>query len=120
MKQVDFILSDRTFSPEEAESIMVNLYNETFTKSYRDPRSSEYKNGFRAAAFNRLLGPDHALYRQTLPYPIGSVQADAWFAGTEEGIRVAIQWLRDRHIQSSLRNTHSVTSMKETTHENRT
>ncbi len=107
MKQVDIKVSDRTLSPEEAEEIMEKIYTIVFNKSYREPRSNEYKNGFRAAAYNRLVGSVHALTRKTLPYPVGSVQADAWFAGNVEGEREADLWMsiwmsksnRDRSLQ---------------------
>jgi hypothetical protein len=44
------------------------------------PRSAEYRQGCQAALDYRILG-----LRMHLPYPAGCSEADAWFAGTEEG-----------------------------------
>lgn len=75
---------------------METLFSSVFNQSFRDPRSNEYKNGFRASAFNRLLADTYPQHRKVLPYPIGSVQADAYFAGAEEGVRVALDWQQKR------------------------
>ena len=46
----------------------------------RAPRSAEYREGCRAALEYRILG------RSMGPgYPAGCCEADAWFAGVEEG-----------------------------------
>lgn len=45
------------------------------------PRSTEYKAGFLAALRYRLGG----VRMPRLPYPMGTAQADAWFAGVDEG-----------------------------------
>lgn len=46
----------------------------------RAPRSVEYREGCRAALEYRILAR-----RMRAPYPTGSCEADAWFAGAEEG-----------------------------------
>lgn len=51
---------------------------------FRDPRSPEYKAGVLAALKFRLQG--HPI---TLPYPVGTAQADAFFSGLDEGHRLA-------------------------------
>lgn len=47
----------------------------------RDPRSAEYKAGILAALKYRLGETD----TMPCPYPVGSVQLDAWLSGTNEG-----------------------------------
>jgi hypothetical protein len=46
----------------------------------RAPRSSEYRQGCQAALEYRILGR-----RMHPPYPAGCSEADAWFAGADEG-----------------------------------
>jgi hypothetical protein len=46
----------------------------------RDPRSPEYKAGVRSILDWRINGAQPAL-----PYALGTAQADAYFAGQEEG-----------------------------------
>lgn len=61
-----------------------SLFNEAFAKNlHRDPRSEEYKAGVRAALTYRLHGT-----KIQCPYRTGTSQADAYFAGTEEGHRI--------------------------------
>lgn len=50
----------------------------------RDPRSKEYKEGVRALLDWRVNGS-----RVKSPYPMGTVQADAFYSGGEEGRRIA-------------------------------
>jgi hypothetical protein len=50
----------------------------------RDRRSSEYVEGVRAVLSKRLNG-----IRHKNPYQPGTAQADAFFAGTDEGHRIA-------------------------------
>ena len=47
----------------------------------RDPRSAEYKAGCLAVLRCRLDG----VPIRGIPYPVGSVHADAWFSGNREG-----------------------------------
>ncbi len=49
----------------------------------RDPRSDEYKAGVRAALEFRVNA-----VKISLPYSVASAQADAFFAGTNEGHRI--------------------------------
>jgi hypothetical protein len=49
------------------------------------PRSEEYKAGVRAALEYHI---NDAVNFPPLPYPAGTPQADAWFAGTDEGHRL--------------------------------
>jgi hypothetical protein len=46
----------------------------------RAPRSAEYRQGCQAALEYRILAR-----RMHAPYPAGCSEADAWFAGVEEG-----------------------------------
>lgn len=46
----------------------------------RAPRSVEYREGCQAALEYRILAR-----HMRAPYPAGCCEADAWFAGTEEG-----------------------------------
>lgn len=71
--------------PKE-KSIAVTLYDEAFApENYRDPRSQAYKDGvmaalrFRAGEIKSLKGIDH--------YELGTAEADAWYAGLDEGHR---------------------------------
>lgn len=49
----------------------------------RDPRSQEYKQGVLSILRLRIDG-----VRRALPYEIGTAQADAYFAGQDEGHRI--------------------------------
>ena len=55
------------------------LFNAAFDVA-RDPRSAEYKEGVRAALEFRVSGK-----RLPRPYRMGTVQADAFYAGVDEG-----------------------------------
>lgn len=92
--------TDVLFFVTDANAIASDLYSEAFN-SVRDPRSCEYKNGFRSGAFNRLISDPK--YRLSAPYPVGSCQLDAWYAGYEEGKSAAtlfqIKYLED--VESS-------------------
>ncbi len=59
----------------------------------RDPRSPEYKDGVLAALGYRLGESAHV----RCPYPAGTAQADAFFAGTDEGHRLAREHLDQQH-----------------------
>lgn len=50
--------------------------------STRTPRSAEYKSG--AYAVLRYRSGEHKVMH-SCPYPHGTAQADAWFAGCDEG-----------------------------------
>jgi len=49
----------------------------------RDPRSQEYKAGVRAVLAWRINGVP-----LPTPYALGTVQADAYFSGQDEGHRI--------------------------------
>jgi hypothetical protein len=60
------------------------LFAEAFAPvKVRTPRSPEYKLGVLAALKYRMQG-----ISMELPYTVGTVQADAWFAGADEGHRL--------------------------------
>lgn len=65
-------------------SIAEILYQEAFSGP-RAPRSPEYLAGVLATLKFRL-GEAESM---PLPYTVGTAQADAWFAGTNEGHRIA-------------------------------
>jgi hypothetical protein len=50
----------------------------------RDPRSKEYKEGVRALLDWRVSG-----IRVKSPYQMGTVHADAFYSGCDEGHRIA-------------------------------
>lgn len=62
------------------------IFDDAFSRP-RDPRSDEYKRGV-FNALNYRLGVVQGL---NCPYPVGSAQADAWFAGTSEGYALAAE-----------------------------
>lgn len=49
-------------------------------ETYRDPRSQEYKAGAKAVLAYRVWGT-----KIECPWPAGTAQADAFFAGLDEG-----------------------------------
>jgi hypothetical protein len=55
------------------------LFEAAFSKP-RDPRSDEYKAAVRAALRHHAHGEPIRC-----PYAVGTAQADAWFAGLDEG-----------------------------------
>lgn len=60
-----------------------DIFRAAFAKP-REPRSEAYKAGVRAAICSRLRA------RQArCPYKLGTAEADAWFAGTKEGMCLA-------------------------------
>lgn len=67
-----------------AMSISEILYHHAFA-GYRTPCSQEYRAGVLAALKFRLGEAED----MPLPYTVGTAQADAWFAGTNEGHRIA-------------------------------
>jgi len=68
------------------------IFDAAFAKP-RDPRSSEYKQGvmdvlkFRLGEANEVFGKKR--------YLLGTVQADAYFAGCDEGHRLAREHLEN-------------------------
>lgn len=60
------------------------IFDEAF-KPGRAPRSDAYKQGVMACLRVRVDG----LAYEACPYPEGSAQADAYFAGVEEGRQLA-------------------------------
>ena len=98
MVSISRALKDLTyFSPDEAEKIMENLFSSRFIRSSGDPRSEEYKNGFRSGAFTRLLAATYAPSIQRNPHTPGTAQSDAWFAGREEGKSAALGWQKNQY-----------------------
>lgn len=63
----------------QPESFIDAIMNKTFPQG-RDPRSDEYKAGVRAQ-LARLIEGTPLRY----PYRMGTAQADAYFAGMDEG-----------------------------------
>jgi len=61
-------------------SLAQQLFDEAFN-TRRDPRSAEYKAG----ALYILQFKAGEIDRTPPPYKSGTVQADAWFGGTNEG-----------------------------------
>lgn len=59
----------------------MEIFNETFDTP-RDPRSAEYKAGVMAALCFRINGQ-----KIPRPYALGTAQADAFYAGIDEGHR---------------------------------
>lgn len=60
------------------------LFDAAFApKIHRDPRSDAYKIGVMAGLRFRIDS-----VKPALPYEIGTAEADAWFAGTDEGRRI--------------------------------
>lgn len=62
------------------------------------PRSAEYQAGTRALLEHRALG--HAL---VLPHTVGTAQADAWFAGVEDGKALWQQAIDQASIKATAR-----------------
>jgi len=66
------------------------IFDEAFSKP-RDPRSDEYRHGvidilkFRLREANEVFGKHQ--------YKLGTAQADAYFAGCDEGHRLAREYL---------------------------
>lgn len=67
--------TDRNAAFDRAEA----LFKAAFS-GIREPRSREYKQGVMAVLMNRC-----AQVEPVCPYSPGSVESDAWYAGTEEG-----------------------------------
>ena len=64
---------------ESPAALVDRLFNEAFAPG-REPRSAEYKAGVRA-----LLDQRVGRGRLACPYPAGTAQADAFYAGADEG-----------------------------------
>ncbi len=73
------------------DRIVSTLFSDAFDRP-RHPRSDEYKAGFRVGASHVL---DALKVELEPPYPLGSAQADAWFAGAQEGADYARWWVKD-------------------------
>jgi hypothetical protein len=63
-------------------TLVDKLFDAAFNNA-RDPRSDEYKAGVRAVLNYRIAG--ERIYR---PYPMGTTQADAFYAGVDEGHQI--------------------------------
>ncbi len=57
-----------------------HLFEVAFSRA-RDARSPEYRQGVMECLRNKLEGT-----RLRCPYPLGTSQADAYFAGKDEGL----------------------------------
>jgi len=70
----------RVMNHAEMSHAIIRLMASAFSHTQRDPRSTEYRDGARALLTARLGGT-------TLqnPYKAATAQADAWWAGVEEG-----------------------------------
>jgi hypothetical protein len=68
--------------PSAAEQLAGRLFRDAFQKP-RDPRSVQYQKGAFECLYARATGT-HA----NCPYRFGSVEADAWYAGNDEGWRI--------------------------------
>jgi hypothetical protein len=73
-----------TFTPSFAQAIAKDLTDDAFRRT-RDPRSDEYKKGFFAGAFNRLMSMEYHTQSIQPTDPLGSCQLDAWLSGYDEG-----------------------------------
>ena len=67
-------------TPKEVNNTVVEQLMTTAFGRPRDPRSNEYTDGCRALLERKVNGTP-----LKCPYRKGTVQADAWFAGTDEG-----------------------------------
>jgi hypothetical protein len=61
---------------------VMEIYEEAFDQP-RDPRSDEYKEGVIATLSYHITGQ-----KMPRPYAMGTVQADAFYAGVDEGHRL--------------------------------
>lgn len=71
-----------TADKNKAPSLVDQLFDAAFNIA-RDPRSTEYKAGVRAVLNYRVAGT-----RIRSPHPMGTAQADAFYAGVDEGHRI--------------------------------
>jgi len=75
---MDAITSNARMMSVTVDALMAEAF-----KPGRDPRSSEYKQGVRALLALRIDGT-----KLPRPYKMGSAQADAFYAGVDEGHRI--------------------------------
>lgn len=73
------ILMANKTSKNDAFDKAESLFRAAFS-GIREPRSREYKQGVMAVLMSRC-----AQVEPVCPYVAGTVQSDAWYAGTEEG-----------------------------------
>lgn len=66
------------------------IFDEAFSKP-RDPRSDEYRHGVIDILKFRLREANEAFGKHQ--YKLGTAQADAYFAGCDEGHRLASEYL---------------------------
>jgi hypothetical protein len=67
---------------KKASGLVDQLFDAAFNNA-RDPRSAEYKAGVRAVLNYRVAGT-----RIRSAHPMGTAQADAFYAGVDEGHRI--------------------------------
>jgi hypothetical protein len=72
------------------------IFDAAFSKP-RDPRSDEYRNGVIDILKCRLCEANEAFGKHQ--YRLGTAQADAYFAGCDEGHRLAREYLEERAEQ---------------------
>lgn len=75
------------------------LYEEAFSRP-RDPRSEEYKAGVKSS-IQIVLSCPGGYHEVPSPYPLGTVQADAFFSGCLEGSRIAREWIKEQRLHDS-------------------
>jgi len=76
-----------TMSVADALPLIEKLISAAFNIP-RDPRSDAYKVGAREILMCRTIGTKYAC-----PYKLGTAEADAFFAGSDEGNRIWQQHL---------------------------
>lgn len=83
------------------------IFEEAFSTS-RDPRSDEYKHGVIDILKLRLRESDEASGKHK--YKLGTAQADAYFAGCDEGHRLAREYLEKINADKAVPNGTELTS----------
>jgi hypothetical protein len=83
---------------EEHMSKAYEIFDAAFSKP-RDPRSAEYRHGVIDILKFRLRETNEATGKRQ--YRLGTAQADAYFAGCDEGHRLARGYLDEQERQFS-------------------
>ncbi|MEA3413159.1 MAG: hypothetical protein U9R74_16685 [Pseudomonadota bacterium] len=69
---------------ERLMTIALRIFEQAFApEKYRSPRSHAYKSG--VLCFLRFKAGEIAHPDNRIPYPPGSAESDAWYAGMDEG-----------------------------------
>jgi hypothetical protein len=93
---------DIRFDPEISKAIVLDLFEYAFN-SPREKRSEEYESGFRDNAFNNLLLPKYEHLKINPPFPMGTCQRDAWYAGADEGL-MAVRSFQINYVEAIQQN----------------